>query len=66
MVTDLPEKGNGAYTESSLKQVLQKFGSMKFNKCYILPDNCTVKLKRIHTLYFKPATTYLRLEHPCH
>ncbi|CAL8378487.1 unnamed protein product [Boreogadus saida] len=41
MVTDLPEMECDASTASSITQVLEKFGNVQCDKCFILPDNCT-------------------------
>ncbi|CAL8377695.1 unnamed protein product, partial [Gadus morhua 'NCC'] len=41
MVTDLPEMECDASTWSSFTRVLEKFGNVQCDKCFILPENCT-------------------------
>ncbi|XP_059891898.1 uncharacterized protein znf638 isoform X2 [Gadus macrocephalus] len=41
MVTDLPEMEWNASNWSSITKVLEKFGNVQCDKCFILPENCT-------------------------
>ncbi|CAL8383983.1 unnamed protein product, partial [Arctogadus glacialis] len=47
MVTDLPEMECNASTWSSITQVLEKFGNVQCDKCFILPENCTAFVSMI-------------------
>ncbi|KAG7262146.1 hypothetical protein CRUP_006387 [Coryphaenoides rupestris] len=40
MVTDLPEKARCHYREPEMIHVLERFGNVECDKCFILPDNC--------------------------
>ncbi|CAL8377707.1 unnamed protein product [Gadus morhua 'NCC'] len=44
MVTDLPEIEYDAYPPSLITPFLGKFGNIYWDKCFILPDNCTAFL----------------------